>query len=343
MFRTSLLLLLLTGFTTQAATAQLLGRDVTLPPELRLRPAGEIELQYSDLFDINRCILKQGTVSGLLVHLPPQLEGRIYYGSWELEANPPRPRLRRGPRLQDGATELNLASLTHYPNDIADFGGRQEGDLFLQFEIWDETAAEVVILHRTVHFRVQNGLFQRTVTLVAPPFYSCVVEAGLPLPVISFAADRPVDARVLVAGVEPFVSQQGQRRHEVKLPGLPPQTTYVYRVELNAPDETILSREYTFTTPPLPGAGEPFRAILMSDSRAGVGAGTHAVEGVNHAVLSQLAANAWRLDPDLLLFPGDLINGWCDQPDAFRRQLRSFKSALSFLSPTVPIFTGIGN
>ncbi len=324
------------------ATGQLLGRDVPQPLELSLKTT-EIELQYSDVFDINRCIPQQGTERGLQIRLPAQLSGRVYYGPWELEADPPRPRLRKSTRLRDGEADLNLASLMNYPNDIADFDQRQEGDVALQFEIWDPDAAEVMVIRRTVHFRFVDGRFQRALTFVEEPFYSCEVSDGVPVPVISFAADRPVDARVLVEKREPYLSPRGQRRHEVRLTGLPPESTHLYSVEITAQGETTRSRNYTFRAPPLPGGTQPFTAILLSDCRAGVGAGEQSVEGVNHAVLQQLLSLARAYDPGLILFPGDLVNGWTDQPDAYRRQLRSFKRAVGSTAGSIPLFTGMGN
>ncbi len=342
MLKTILITFALLIATTISLAKPVLGRNVTPPSDYPLR-AVEPALQYSQAFDLDRCIQEQGTERGLLITLPSELNGRVYYGVRELGTDPPRPRLRKSVALREGRAELNLAAFARYPYDISNFAERQESDFFLQFEIWDPASSSTLLVNRIVHVRYLDGVYQRALTLVEGPVYSCEVDAGQPVPVISLVADRPVEARVLLSGHDPFVSRQEKCRHEVRLTGLQSGSTYQYQVEISKGDETTLSPLYTMTTPPLPGNRDTFRAIFMSDCRAGVGAGEQAVEGVNHTVLGQLAAQAWQQQPDLILFPGDLINGWTNDPGTFLREIRSFKRALGWLLPAVPLFAGMGN
>jgi hypothetical protein len=342
MLRSILTTIILLTVTTGSLAGPILGRDVTLPTEYPLR-AIETSLEYSPIFDIEQCIPELGTEKGLFVNLPADLSGRVYYGVRELTADPPRVRLRKSVALQEGAAELNLKAFTRYPYDISRFNERQESDFFLQFEIWDAASSSTLLVHRIIHVRLVDGIFHRALTLVEGPIYSCEVDAGVPVPVISLVADRPAEAQVLITGHNPFVSHEDNSRHEIKLTGLLPATVYEYQVEISSDDETTRSPLYTLTTPPLPGDADTLRAILMSDCRAGVGAGEQAVEGVNFTVLGQLAAQALLLEPDLMLFPGDLINGWTNDPGTYLRELRSFKRTLGWLLPTVPFFAGMGN
>ena len=123
--------------------------------------------------------------------------------------------------------------------------------------------------------------------------------------------------------------------------GLKPNTKYRYLVVSTGSEGETRSRAYTLRTP----AREPeFSFVFTCDGRTGgLGGGDTALEGINGISARTLAAQMARHSPHLLIFTGDLINGYTTREDDFRAQLRSWKRIYGPLWHEVPIYTGMGN
>jgi 3',5'-cyclic AMP phosphodiesterase CpdA len=134
---------------------------------------------------------------------------------------------------------------------------------------------------------------------------------------------------------------------EWQLTDLEPETEITYRIILEDPETGAAlpssSASLAFRTAPEPGSHAPFRFAVMSDSRAGPADPLANVEGVNWRALRRLMAEANRQDVRLILFPGDLVNGYTASPLDFNRQLRSWRHAVEPVAALTPIFEGMGN
>lgn len=81
----------------------------------------------------------------------------------------------------------------------------------------------------------------------------------------------------------------------------------------------------------------------MSDCREGVGGGERGFAGVNYHKLSHFMIDAYNNGADVILFGGDLINGYTTSMDDYRMQLKAWKDATEQIGCYIPIYEGMGN
>jgi hypothetical protein len=126
--------------------------------------------------------------------------------------------------------------------------------------------------------------------LTLGPYVQAVDRTGVTL---CFETDRPAPARVLYGPTPAYgrtaVEPTPRRRHEVRLGGLTPGTTFYYRV-VSAAGAGAAGQSRTE-----PDGTTPLRVVVFSDNRSHHGAHAAVVRGV-------LAAR-----PDLVLNSGDLV------------------------------------
>ncbi|NJL71998.1 MAG: hypothetical protein HC888_10580 [Candidatus Competibacteraceae bacterium] len=81
----------------------------------------------------------------------------------------------------------------------------------------------------------------------------------------------------------------------------------------------------------------------MVDSREGVGGGMQNSYGVAAFSLYTLGSDAYFRGADLILFAGDLINGYTTSEQDFRNQLNSWRTVMEPVHARIPIYESMGN
>jgi len=157
--------------------------------------------------------------------------------------------------------------------------------------------------------------------------------------VISWETDVPARGAVVLADTI-FADPEVSLTHEVAVDGLRPDTDYDYRVRYGPNDP--LAGPFRVRTAPEDGAAG-CRFAYASDSRGGAAGGEYELEGVNHATFKAILADAVSKEVDLMLFGGDLVNGYTTSEDAFRSELDSWKRAAGSVAFSLPIYEGVGN
>jgi hypothetical protein len=148
--------------------------------------------------------------------------------------------------------------------------------------------------------------------------------------VISFELNRARPA-VLVVDGKRIPSKSSTLRHFIHLTGLKP-GTHRYAIE-NDP------REFHFTVE----TGKKFRFAMMSDSRQGSGGAEYNLHGCNGEVIRKLFLSAWQHGASLILFPGDLVNGYTSMKDELELELKEWAYATEPISSMIPVYEGMGN
>jgi len=200
---------------------------------------------------------------------------------------------------------------------------------------------------RVFGVRWVKGKFRRTAAVVEGPFVSLPTTNSF---TVAFRTDTKTHARVTV--IDPqgdrllFASEGESDRHEITVSGLFADTVYRYRVQIIPADDPALlvaSPPARARTAPPREFGRSFTFAHLCDSRSGAGGGEYSMEGVNARTLETLLILAYRRGAELVVFPGDLVNGYTTSVGRFRRELRSWKRVASPVGAYVPIFPTAGN
>ncbi len=242
-------------------------------------------------------------------------------------------------RLEDeSATEHRvLVDFSKLESPLYDDGYIEGGGgvVACRLDVYDPEYGSVRTYDRRFRY-TRTGPRKTAETMVLGPFVDRVGPTSF---VVSWQTDVPSRGAVVLEGVT-FVGGKEAVVHEVEVADLEPGTTYEYRVRYGSDDFT--TRPHAVTTAPAPG-GEGFRFAFASDSRGGVGGGEHAIEGVNHAGLRAVLAGARTRGADLVLFGGDLIDGYTSSQRVFESQLDSWKRGAGVVASSLPIYEGMGN
>jgi len=204
-------------------------------------------------------------------------------------------------------------------------------------------------------FTSEGGVYRRVACIALGPIVANVQKDSA---VVWFETDMRTAARIVVreagAKAKPRVIEspaevQGELRHEVKISGLKPDRKYAYSVELpdsgGAPGEIAMKLpEYTFrTAPDAKGKNRKITFAVMADSRAAPGGPTNAQDGVNVEAIRRLALNVQDAGAELVMFTGDLCDGYTTLRPDFENQLRTFFRAIAPAARELPFFTMRGN
>ncbi|MEW6110665.1 MAG: metallophosphoesterase family protein [Thermodesulfobacteriota bacterium] len=147
----------------------------------------------------------------------------------------------------------------------------------------------------------------------------------------------------LLAKARRFTGKDAERNHRVTITGLQASTRYLYMVQCEtARRDRVRSGLYGFRTAPRAGKGAVTLAVT-GDSREGTGGGERNYMGVNLHTMSWIAADAHRRGAELLLFAGDLSNGYTSDVEDFRLQHKAWKQAVSGFWRTKPVYPCMGN
>ncbi len=213
------------------------------------------------------------------------------------------------------------------------------GTLAYRLELFDPRKGAAQFIDRHFSFRVDHDQFRKTPTILEGPFLS---QIGVDSAIVWWVTDTPTKGEVRVIDGATIPSDAGlTSRHVVRVSALKPNTKYRYLVVSTGSEGETRSRAYTLRT----STREPeFSFVFTCDGRTGgLGGGDSALEGINGISARALAAQMARHSPHLLIFTGDLINGYTTREDDFRAQLRSWKRIYGPLWHEVPIYTGMGN
>ena len=220
---------------------------------------------------------------------------------------------------------------------------QEGGTLAYRLELFDPRKGSAQFIDRHFSFQVDQGKFHKLPTILEGPFLTQITVDSA---VVWWVTDQPTTGQVrLINGANTrVITDQGGAagRHVVPLKGLTANTKYGYQVSSKASDGgEIRSRSYTLRTSPQ----EPeFSFVFTCDGRTGgLGGGDTALEGINGVSARALAIQMSGHAPHLLIFTGDLINGYTTREDDFRAQLRSWKRIYGPLWREIPVYTGMGN
>ena len=250
-----------------------------------------------------------------------------------------------GERLESGETatvhriEVDVSKLESSSYDLhyIEDGG---GEVAYRLEVYDPRWGSAGLYDRRFRYTRdgprKTGEYALASTLTFGPFIDLVGPDSF---VVSWETDTPA-AGAVVLGDTVVLDPKVALTHEVTVDGLRPDTDYEYRVRYG-PDDA-LAGPFRVRTAPEDGA-VGCRFAYASDSRGGAGGCEHSLEGVNHATFKAVLADAVSKEVDLMLFGGDLVDGYTTSEEAFRSELDSWKRAAGSVAFSLPIYEGVGN
>ena len=234
--------------------------------------------------------------------------------------------------------------------DVAQMARNGIGQVEWRLEVQDVQEGTTRLFDSAVAFRCEPTPCTKTSTfypvpaVVHGPFVDRVDTTSA---VIGWDTDMPSSGVVgLIAGTDgkriQVVSSKIATRHEVVVTNLEPGTHYTYRVVSGGEDgEAYTYRRLAFSTEAL--QQNKFRFAVMSDSRSGHGAGESRYGGSNSAVLTDLLVGAANRDPSLIVFVGDLIDGYTTQRGVYQYELNMWRKITRIVGGLVPIYEVMGN
>lgn len=313
--------------------------------------------------------------SGLHLDLgDPTLQGTFHFGIFpfaEGEADVAYTRFRNSGPVVDGKCDLPVSSYLSAngvtnANDWPDGNGLVAPTMTVgaRLELVRVAAGKVSLfgpVDGRFSFRTAGTAIQPNLTIVEGPLVN-LMESGDPSRVtISWRTDGTATAKVRVVAASPaphrsarvslqLPSFEGLEytaaaavHHKVAVTGLSPSTRYLYVVESQAADGTLTrSALSSFTTAPRAGQGD-VTFLATSDNSQDAGGGERSSMGVNRQTAGLLAVAAVRHEADLVLFSGDLIQGFSGDPADFRLQLQAWKDVWFPFWRSAPVYCVPGN
>ncbi len=250
-----------------------------------------------------------------------------------------RERLESGESVTLHHIKVDVSKLESLSYDLhyIENGG---GEVAYRVEVYDPRRGSGNLYDRLFRYTREGprktGEYALASTMTFGPFVDLVGPDSF---VISWETDVPAAGAVMI-GDTVITDPEVSLAHEVAVDGLRPDTDYEYRVRYG-PDEAYTETFLARTTPE--GGAEGCRFAFASDSRGGAGGGERSLEGVNHTTLRAILADAVSRDVDLMLFGGDLVDGYTTSEGAFRSELDSWKRAVGSVAFSLPIYEGVGN
>lgn len=233
--------------------------------------------------------------------------------------------------------------------DVAGARMNGRGEVAFRLEVVDETHATTRLHDDRVSFRCSpvpcgdNAAYVQLPTVTMGPFVDKVTTKSA---TISWTTDVPTMGYVLIrgeTGKERLIpGDQPGRRHEIEVLGLHPDEKYRYHV-MAVDHRGEVGEGHQGTLRAAPPKGQPFAFAVMSDSRSGNDVGEASYGGVNRQVLVDLLGRAHENGARLIVFAGDLIDGYTTVPSAYRMELRAWQRSAEYVGRHLPIYEGVGN
>lgn len=285
--------------------------------------------------------------------LRPMAGGRLFLGAYVNGPILRQPILRFAHRLKT-AERTEHEVLFPLPRALRDKYDIQEtrrtgrGRFIFRIQMLDPKTGDAVVDDGRFSFRCdpppceENAEFTQLPTVILGPFVDLVDGSSA---MISFNTDVPTAAEVWVRDARGQVLKTSSSRrataHELAIEGLRPGERYRYLVVIgDARGEISEEAGGTLRTPAPDG---PLRLAVMSDSRGALGVATANYHGVNRRALTGLVTQAFMRHADLIVFAGDLIDGYTTVPGAYTRQLDAWKESVESVAMHLPIYEAMGN
>jgi len=273
---------------------------------------------------------------------PARLYGALVVGPYPFQSRDTQFRYKRfrgyAP-IKSGRATLPIGLLFKTRYNTAGWSDR--GTVALRLKLYYEESGEdrfLGLYDTFVSFKHDGKRILKQPTIMEGPLVHLVTSDDPTSAVISLRTDVPTRPTVRLKSGREFQAPTKARWHEVPLTGLKAGTGYRYTVQVGG----ITSNEFRLKTAPKRGAAH-FRFGYAGDARSGMGGGERSIMAVNHRVLEGLFSVAYRNHVDLMLFGGDLINGYTSSVSDFRNQLHSFKQAAAGFWHERPLYTALGN
>lgn len=227
---------------------------------------------------------------------------------------------------------LNLDNLFSKYADIDSIFRKNDGGVVVyRIEVRNTHAA-------SAHYYDGRFNFQGDERIVCPiegPFIDLVEKKSA---VFSWKTDIPSLGSIVVDGIR-YEGKRVGTEHVFPIENLKG-TRHTYTIENQADGKVYRAPVRSFTTP---DNDDHSIFAVMSDSRAAAGGGASDYNAVNIEALSALLNNAYFKGSEYVLFGGDLIGGFCSDPEDYRSQMASWKQIAAQTGAMIPIYEGMGN
>jgi hypothetical protein len=188
----------------------------------------------------------------------------------------------------------------------------------------------------------EHGPYRPAPTIIEGPFVNLVRSDTPDRVLISFETDAPcLGSVVLREKGKTFREPAAMRRHAVWLTDLKADTAYTYQARCDG--DAVRSMTYALRTAPPVNGSKKVVFAFASDSREGVGGGERRLMGHNARALGLIANDAYRRGAEMIVFAGDLVNGYTTSKDDFRLQLKAWKKTLAGFWRHHPVYAAMGN
>ena len=257
-----------------------------------------------------------------------------------------RPRLRRESTGKGGKTGVVRLKLPGLFKERYRPSGRPEQHIIWRLELFDPLIMSTRVHEARLSVRCDpepcgdESTWTQLPTITHGPVVDMNGPGGA---VISFDTDVAT-VGVVAADGRLFRSATAATRHEIALTGLKPSQRYAYRAFVaDERDEISWSRKASFKTSPTSDSAERFTIAISSDSRSGHGTADERFGGVNRKVLTELMTQALRSSAELVVFVGDLCDGYTTAPGDLKYQLDAWRHVTAPFAAFIPIYEGMGN
>lgn len=274
--------------------------------------------------------------------------GRAFWGVTIPGQVPPLPRYRKtaAESLPGNATlhavEARLQRLEGRDYDVSGLVAEGGGVIHFRVEQYIPSRANARFFDGRFGYLREGESYRRAAIVSDGPFVD--FPAANQRAVLSFETDAPTAAAIAVswsAGDAVVDAGTGQR-FEVELPALPPGETIRYRVLVaDSAGVVVPAGDLSFDAPS--SASAPLRFAVMSDSRSGAAPGEDAYWGNNLSTLRDHMSAALLAGAEMIVFPGDLIDGYTTATTDYVGQLAAWRHAVEPIAHYLPIYEGFGN
>ncbi len=337
------------------------GNNEPLPVKIPDLPVKDGGIRNQVTYDqINNITGPDADGKGMIIDLEdPTLMGTVYTGPYPFEAGQADMdyfRFRKSSSIVNGTGTLRISDFFKAKYNANNWpegqGWEMTPTIGYRLDLWRMDGADIEHLgfyNSLASFARSGDEYTPLTTILQGPFLSMVNSDDPTSVIITWDTDRACRGSVTVARNKKMnkaftvdESSDGAE-HAVEVSGLRPDTRYFYFVscETSGAGQTVSNR-YEFRTAPKAGRGRVGIAFA-GDSREGVGGGERTCMGVNFKILNWIAQDAYRKEADLMIFGGDLVNGYTTDTEDFKLQLTGWKQAVSGFWRSHPVYPGMGN
>jgi hypothetical protein len=301
-------------------------------------------------FQNGRALLQYSTVR--------PMASTVHYGGFPADQDLSLPLFRfrtAAKALEGGESYEAQLRVSRFAEDTYNMAKGTSLEKVVVYRVGVMDAEEGIVRYYESRFRfdkfdtAEGQVWELRPCIIEGPLVDLITDSSA---VISLDADRPCYARILLGDrLIISLSERGQplraRHHEISIKKLAPDSEYSYQAEIAVDSDfrtyPLAWPEKAFQTAPQPGSRIPFSFAYMSDSRQSPGGGEMGFGGVNYRTAQQFMVDLYRRGVDLVLFGGDLVDGYTSSRESFIRQLKTWKKAVEPVGSYIPIYEGMGN